>query len=85
MHPTTTRLLADDHAARLLREAERERLARSVRHPHYAATGPRSRGPGTLRGRAILDDMTAAVRGLIGDRPAPVDRRTARRLEELAR
>jgi hypothetical protein len=30
MHPTTTRLLADDRAADLLREAERGRLARLI-------------------------------------------------------
>jgi hypothetical protein len=84
MHPTTTRLLADDHAAGLLREAAHERLARSIRHPQDAATWPRSRGSATSRRRAILDAMTAAARGLIGDRPAPVDRRTARHLEELA-
>lgn len=31
MHPTTAKFLADDHAARLLHDAERERLARLAR------------------------------------------------------
>jgi hypothetical protein len=84
MHPTTTQLLARDHAAGLLREAERERLARTIHRPYDAATGRRSRGPATRRGRAILDGMTAALRGLVDDRPGPVDGRPVRRLEELA-
>ena len=83
MHPTTTLLLAGDRAAGLLREAERERLARSIRRPIVDTTEGLPRRPVTGRRPAILDVLAAIGSRRRRPRGAGHDRRACG-LEKLA-
>ena len=82
MHPTTTLLLAGDRAAGLLREAERERLARAVRPRVDEATGRPTMRSAT--GRGILRTMTRAVAALGRGRGRATYGRRRRGVEDLA-